>query len=214
MVRESHLFACHKFLEEMGSQILNHLAKVDFRDSQQVDSIREKIAGYIATLQNHAEWEEEFIYNKFFSKFELPSFFAEHSTLNNQAKKLIANLVTLLQLEPHLRVLQGREIYLNFRNFYASNLMHFYNEETDFLDLLQKRATDEQIRAIDKPIYQEMSSSEMLEMLERLLPPTNVYEKKKILNDLMNFNAANFACAREKILNFLTRDEVAEIFGE
>lgn len=208
MKRESHLFACHKFLEETGSQILLHLAKIDFRELNKVVIVGNEIESYVENLMNHARWEEEFIFNKFFTKDEVASFFGEHSDLECEAEKIIEELKALMNLDCQSRVSKGKQIYLDFRAFYASNLIHFYNEETNFLNLLQERATDDEIRAIDKPIYESMSSADIVEMLEQLLPPVNISEKKNILNDLKKFNVDNFECAIPEIRNILTKDEI------
>lgn len=210
-MRESHLFACHKFLEELGGQVLTHLAKVDFRNEQEVEAICSLAQDYLTTLENHAGWEEEFIFNRFFSRSEVLSMFEEHSELRNKGKSLIKELKLLSDLAPHPRIQKGKLIYLDFRKFYALNLVHFHEEETHFLEQLQKRANDEEIRAIDKPIYQSMSSKDIIEMLERLLPPTNIYEKKHILDDLKACNAPNFESALPEIIKILNQKEVAEI---
>lgn len=214
MVRESHLFSCHKFLEAVGSQILIHLAKVDLRDLQEIGIIRNQVDDYITTIGNHARWEEEFIFRKFFTKHEVSVFFGEHSDLENQGKQIIEKLTALLNLDTQSRICKGKQVYLDFRIFYAANLTHFHSEETNFLSLLQERATDDEVRAIDKPIYQSMSSSEIIEMIERLLPPTNIFEKKNILDDLRRFNSDNFEYALPKIRDLFTMEEAAEIFGE
>ena len=78
--------------------------------------------------------------------------------------------------------------------------------------MLQDRATDDEIRAIDKPIYENMSSSEIVEMLELLLPPISFSEKKNILDDLKNFNPINFDCAIPEMRKILTQEEAAEFF--
>jgi ArsR family metal-binding transcriptional regulator len=56
-----------------------------------------------------------------------------------------------------------------------------------------------------------MSDNDILEMLEQLLPPTNISEKKNILDDLRSFNTNNFELALTKIKKILTPREVAEI---
>ncbi|CDZ76132.1 hypothetical protein BN59_00398 [Legionella massiliensis] len=211
MKRESHLFACHKFLEEQGSQILICLAKVDFRNTSEIEILHKQLEDYLTTLANHARWEEEFIFNKFFTKDEVSSLFGEHSELESSGGKLIEALKELLNLSPQSRLYKGKLFYLEFRKFHAVNLIHFYDEETAFLSLLQERATDAEIRAIDKPIYQGMSDNDMVEMLELLLPPTNISEKKNILDDLRAFNANNFELALPKIQKILTSTEAAEI---
>ncbi|MFT4059093.1 MAG: hypothetical protein QM652_06040 [Legionella sp.] len=195
MKRESHLFACHKFLEELGSQILIYLAKVDFRNTAEIEILCNQLEEYVSTLTNHARWEEEFIFNKFFTQDEVESLFGEHSELEHSGEKLY----------------KGKLFYLEFRKFYAANLIHFYDEETTFLSLLQERATDAEIRAIDQPIYQDMSDNDMVEMLERLLPPTNPSEKENILDDLKAFNALNFELALPRIKKILTQKEAEEI---
>ncbi len=212
MKRESHLFACHKYLEETGSQILAYLAKVDFRNLREIENIRDQIKDYMTTIENHSRWEEEFIFNKFFAHEELPTFFGEHADLEDRAKKIIEEFKDLLNLDSRSRVYKGKLIYLDFRIFFASNLVHFYDEETILLNMLQDRATDDEIRVIDKPIYQNMSSSEIVEMLEFLLPPISFSEKKNILDDLKNFNPINFEGAIPEIRKILTQEEAAEIF--
>jgi|SRR5579862_2476483 len=212
MKRESHLFSCHKFLEEAGSQILHYLAKVDFRDSRNITIMNKLIENYITVIANHTQWEEEFIFNKFFTKNEVSTLSEEHFHIEGRANKLIEGFKMLLNLDPKLRVHQGKLIYLNFRFFYAANLIHFHCEETNFLSLLQERASDDEIRAIDKPIYQAMNSCEIVEMLKNLLPPINFIEKKNILDDLRNFNSTQFNYAIPEIQKILTQEEVNEIF--
>jgi hypothetical protein len=139
MKRESHLFACHKFLEELGSQILIYLAKVDFRNTAEIEILCNRLEEYVSTLTNHARWEEEFIFNKFFTQDEVASLFGEHSELEHSGGKLIETLNELLNLSPQSRLYKGKLLYLEFRKFYADNLIHFYDEETAFLSLLQER---------------------------------------------------------------------------
>lgn len=213
MLRESHLFACHKYLEAMGSRILLELAKLDFRDLAKVLIIIDQLEAYMSTLVNHARWEEEFIFNKFFTQTELASFFGEHSKLENNGTDIVGALKTLLDAEHPARISLAKKIYLDFRSFYASNLMHFYREETDFLRLLQAKATDSAIRAIDEPIYGSMTSGDISEMLCSLLPPANILEKRKILEDLKEFNPKNFSLAIPEIRKILSEDEAVEIFG-
>jgi len=43
MKRESHLFASHKFLEALGGRILIGLAKVDFRNTAEVEALCKEI---------------------------------------------------------------------------------------------------------------------------------------------------------------------------
>lgn len=214
MRRESHLFACHKYLEQAGSLILMQLAKADFRDSKEIRIICKQLEDYLATLHNHARWEEDFIFAKFFTKEEIAAFFSDHTHLEQKGKDIVETLKKLLDLGPLERVYQGNRVYLDFRHFYALNLAHFNTEETDLLGLLQNRATDDEIRAIDKQIYQSMSSLEIVGMLESLLPPTNISEKKKILEDIKQFNPANFATAIKGIRKILSTKEALETFGE
>src|SRR5579862_2699850 len=122
MKRESHLFASHKFLEEIGSDILCSLAKVDFRNLDAIRQIGERIEDYAATIIGHANWEDEFIFNKFFTSEELSVFLNEHTELETQAEKIIAELKTILTADTQTRVYEGKKIYLDFRNFYAFNL--------------------------------------------------------------------------------------------
>lgn len=211
MQRESHLFASHKFIEEVGSQILTRLAKADFRDLQEITTLCTQLEDYVATLANHARWEEEFIFNKFFSKEEVLSIFSEHSKLESSGEKLIKALKALLQLPPKSRLYPGKLLYLEFRKYYADNLLHLYDEETTFLSLLQERATDAEIRAIDKPIYESMSDNDIVEMLKHLLPRMNISEKKHILDDLKSFNSINFEAALPKIQTMFTPKEIVEI---
>lgn len=211
MKRESHLFACHKFLEERGAQLLISLAKVDFRDTQEVQIIYQQIENYVSTLVNHARWEEEFIFNKFFRKSEVVLLLTNHSELEHFGMQIIGEMKALLNLPSQERWPNGKQVYLDFRRFYASNLNHFYEEETSFLSLLEERASDDEIRAIDKPIYQDMGSNDILEMLEQLLPPINISEKEAILNDIKRFNNANFVFALPEIKKILSPEEVSEI---
>lgn len=116
MKRESHLFACHKFLEDLGSQILIYLAKVDFRNTPEIEILSNQLGEYVTTLTNHARWEEEFIFNKFFTQDEVTSLFGEHSELEYSGGKLIETLKELLNLPPQSRLYKGKPFYLEFRS--------------------------------------------------------------------------------------------------
>src|SRR5262249_10494893 len=153
-------------------------------------------------------------FNKFFTKSEVSVVFGEHSHLESRGKKIIDELKSLLNCDSQFSTYKGKLIYLDFRIFYASNLAHFHSEETKFLTMLQERATDNEIRAVDKPIYQNMSSSEIVEMLARLFPPINISEKKNLLEDLKNFNSTNFDYALPEIRKILAQEEAAEIFAK
>ncbi|KTD36512.1 hypothetical protein Lnau_1496 [Legionella nautarum] len=214
MKREAQLFAGHKFFEETGSQILTRLAKVDFRDIKKTELLHKQLEDYLIMLEHHARWEEEFIFNKFFTQDEVFSLFDDHSELESKGKEIITGLKLLLELPPQTRIGKGKQIYLDFRKFYASNLVHFYEEETSFLSLLQARATDEEIRAIDKPIYQGMSSGDIVEMIKQLFPPLNMSDKKNILEDLKCFNTANFESALSELRMMFRSEEFVEILGE
>jgi len=203
MLRESHLFACHKFLEERGSQILTQLAKCDFRNLQEVNVLSAQIASYLTTLKNHAHWEEEFLFKKFFAEEEISNLFEKHVDLENQAEQIIIELKSFPTISTDSRISKGKAVYLSFRIFYSANLSYFYEEETTFLGMLQARASDEEIRAIDKPIYESLSSDDMVEMLTNLLPPANTSEKKNILDDLKHFNPHNFDAALQQIKGLL-----------
>src|SRR6478735_2484332 len=111
MKRESHLFACHKFLEDLGSRILSCLAKVDFRNTQESVSLCSQLGDYVTTLKNHARWEEEFIFNRFFTKDEVSSLFGEHLELERSGEKIVEALKVLLDLPPQSRLHKGKLLY-------------------------------------------------------------------------------------------------------
>lgn len=214
MQRESHLFACHKYLEETGSQILNDLAKADFRASHVIEVICHQLQDYVTTLMNHAHWEEAFIFSRFFTHDDILSLVDEHHELECSGRKIINEFKMLLNVSPESRLSKGKLLYLDFRKFYATNLVHFYDEETTFLSMLQDRATDDEIRAIDQPVYQNMSAKDIVQMLEQLLPPANIFDKKNILEDLKSFNPSNFELALPEIQKLLQPTEATEILHE
>src|SRR5947209_6943513 len=111
MTRESHLFACHKYLEEVGGQILLRLAKCDFRDTHAIEILCSQLKDYITTLTNHACWEEEFIFKKFFTKDEVSKLLGEHSDLENSGKKIIEELTMLLESPLQSRWHKGKQVY-------------------------------------------------------------------------------------------------------
>lgn len=211
MKRESHLFASHKYFENLGSQILTCLAKVDLQDMQEVELLSNQLETYVTTLKSHARWEEEFIFNKFFNKEEILLLLEDHAELDGAGEKLLETLKVFLSFPPQSRADNGKAFYLEFRKFYADNLSHFYEEETRVLSLLQERASDEEIRAIDQLIYQSMSANDMVDMLLVLLPPVNISEKKHILKDLKAFNAHHFERAFPEIKKMLSAKEAEEI---
>lgn len=201
-----NLFSCHKFLEQSGSALLAKLAKYDTDDMKTADEIGSSIAEFSERLKGHASWEDQFIFNL------LPTEAVRHE---RNFHKRLDDEVDLIQRElssfKSLSNNSFHQIYLRFRKIYSELLSHLYDEETNLMELLCDRFSEQELRHIDHDIYKSMSADDMAAMVKELFPPCSFGEKLAVLEDLEFANPNSLRDAWPKMSCLFTEEELEKV---
>lgn len=178
------LYREHKYVSFALSELERCIAKADFTNNADIEHIQREWLAVKEMLKGHARHEEE----NFHALLE-----KKGSTIHREAhddherqEESLENLQCLLDgtLTSFDRIEAGYQFYLAYRKFVADNLLHLHEEETKLLPELQRLCTDEELRAIENPIYEIMTSDEMAEMLQVLFPHMNPSDKYAFLTDI------------------------------
>jgi len=86
--------------------------------------------------------------------------------------------------DENLKVEMGDQLYLIYRKFVGSNLLHLHEEETQILPELQRLYTDEELRLVEDATYQAMTPKQMIHMLKVLFPHMNPIDQEAFLNEI------------------------------
>ncbi len=117
------------------------------------------------------------------------------------------NLLDAVKTSPdHIEA--GYQFYLVYRKFVGDNILHLHEEETKLLPELQRLCTDEELRAIEHPIYDLMTVDEMVEMLQVLFPHMNFSDKCAFLTDIKLAEPQKFLQLWDMAQHFLSVEEM------
>ncbi len=178
------LYREHKYVSFALSELERLIAKTDFTNNAAIEYVQKEWLALKEMLKGHARHEEE----NFHALLE-----KKGSTIHREAhddherqEESLENLQRLLDgtLTSFDRIEAGYQFYLAYRKFVADNLLHLHEEETKLLPELQRLCTDEELRAIEHPIYEVMTSDEMTDMLQVLFPHMNPSDKHAFLTDI------------------------------
>lgn len=178
------LYREHKYVSFALSELERRIAKADFTNNADIEYAQQEWLAVKEMLKGHARHEEE----NFHALLE-----KKGSTVHREAhedherqEESLENLQHLLDaaFTSFDRIEAGYQFYLAYRKFVADNLLHLHEEETKLLPELQRLCTDEELRAIEHPIYEVMTSDEMKEMLQVLFPHMNPSDKYAFLTDI------------------------------
>jgi hypothetical protein len=205
------LYREHKYVSFALSELERLIAKTDFTDDAAIVHIQSEWRRIREMLEGHA-YHEEHHFHALLEK--------KGSTIHNDAnndhehqEETFMNLQHLLdgvETSPD-RVEAGYQFYLAYRKFVGDNLLHLHEEETKLLPELQKLCTDEELRAIEHPIYNVMTVEEMMEMVQVLFPHMNFSDKCAFLTDIKLAEPQKFLQLWDKADCFLTAEEVKKI---
>jgi hypothetical protein len=105
----------------------------------------------------------------------------------------------------------GYHFYLAYRKFVGDNLLHLHEEETKLLPELQRLCSDEELRAIEHPTYEVMTSEEMVEMVQVLFPHMNFSDKCAFLTDIKLAQPQKFLQLWDRANSFLSAEEIKKL---
>lgn len=205
------LYREHKYVSFALSELERLIAKTDFTDNTAVAQIQSEWQSVKEMLKGHACHEE----HNFHALLQKKGSSIHHDAHNDhehleETLKTLQCLLDAIQTSPD-RIEAGYQFYLVYRKFVGDNLLHLHEEETKLLPELQRLCTDEELRAIEYPTYEVMTSDEMVEMLQVLFPHMNFSDKCAFLTDIKLAQPKKFLALWERAAQFLSAQEIEKI---
>lgn len=193
------LYREHKYVSFALTELERLIAKTDFKDHAAVGDVQREWQSLKEMLEGHA-YHEEHHFHPLLEKRGSTVHQDAHSDHEHQ-EEMLKNLEHLLNMiessdDP---IEAGYQFYLAYRKFVGENLLHLHEEETKILPELQRLYSDEELRAIEHPIYREMTVDELKEMLEVLFPHMNPSDRSAFLSDIKEADPLKFT-AYESII--------------
>ncbi|KTC86852.1 hemerythrin domain-containing protein [Legionella brunensis] len=211
---ERRLYREHKYVTSVMNELDNKIAKTDFRDINQIKEIANGLSNVINLLTFHAKHEDEKIHtllkkHNSYVVEEIESGHQKHEAIFDHLKEKLA-LISKAESERE-KVDEGYLFYLSYRRFIAENLEHIYKEETLLMPELARLCTKEELESIDYPVYQSMTSEQMVGMLKTLFTVLNFDDKKYFITDLVDAVPDKVVESWSSIAALLTASEIADM---
>lgn len=193
------LYREHKYVSFAVSELERLIAKTDFADVAATMHVQNEWRRLREMLEGHAYHEEHHFHALLESKGSTVHQSAHHD--HEHQDQVLKNLQHLLDNIPSSQdpVEAGYQFYLAYRKFVGDNLHHLHEEETKILPELQRLCTDEELRAIEHPIYAMMTVDDMVAMLQVLFPHMNKSDKSAFLTDIQLAQPEKFALLSDRL---------------
>lgn len=177
----------HKYVCAALNDLERLIARTDFRENNEIENAKKEWMGVTEMLKAHAAYEEEKLHvllEKKGSKVHLLAH-DQHEEMDAAFPHIDSLFDAAIGEEDQdNKVETGYQLYLTFRKFVASNLLHLHEEETKILPELQRLYSDEELRLVEDSTYQLMTPDQMLDMLRVLFPHMNALDKEAFLKDI------------------------------
>jgi len=211
------LYREHKYLFSVFTQLLQKLAGLDLLDRQAFKEFKLEFKHLADLLTAHAQYEDGRIHALLKAKGSCITDIAE--TEHREQHRFLEQMANDLEVLEKEKSLEARysisyELYLKLRKFFGQNLAHFEYEEKVIMPELQRLATDEEIKAIDHQSYKQMSSEQLVHMLQVLFPHFNPEDRLVFLADIQDIVPEKFILAWPQIANLLPDEERARLLKQ
>lgn len=208
------LYREHKYVSFVLNELERLIAKTDFTDDAAIVHIQSEWQHVKEMLEGHAYHEE----HNFHTLLEKKGSTIHHEAHNDHEhqEETLKHLQDLLDAikTSHDPIEAGYQFYLTYRKFVGDNLLHLHEEETRLLPELQRLCTDEELRSIEHPTYDAMTSEEMVEMVQVLFPHMNFSDKCAFLTDIKLAEPQKFLQLWDRANSFLTAAEIKKLQSE
>ena len=186
----------HKYVSFALNDLERLIAKTDFRDSLEVERIKQEFQAVLQMLKGHAHYENnalhELLRKKGSKVYEHVEQDHKHYDMLLEDLQNKLNGVLESTLEEELLEL-GYQFYLAFRKFVGENLIHLHEEETIILPELQRLYSDEELRLVEFDTYRRMTVEQMIHMLEVLFPHMNASDREFFLGEIKDSEPEKFS---------------------
>lgn len=204
----------HKYVSAALNNVERLIAKTDFCKLEEVVSVYEAFQELKEMLQGHAEYENERLHTLLKNRNSVVYAHVEEDHAQQDAQlQEIQNLIEDVAeaTSDQEKTFAGYKLYLTYRKFVAENLLHLHEEETVILPELQRLYTDEELRQVEAQSYAEMSSENMVEMMQVLFPHMNSADRFAILSDIQSLQPEKFAAAWQGIAPTIEKNEQMQL---
>ncbi len=204
------LYREHKYVSFALNELERLIAKTDFTSDAALKQVQDEWQPVKEMLKGHAHHEEQNFHPLLEKKGS--SVHREAHNDHDHQEDALEHLQHLLDTikKSSDREETGYQFYLAFRKFVGDNLLHLHEEETKILPELQRLYTDEELRAIEHPTYDIMTTEQMVEMVQVLFPHMNFSDKFAFLTDIRLAQPKKFAELWKKANQFLSTEERAK----
>lgn len=210
----ARLYREHKYVFFFFTDMIQTMGCLDFSQKEAVDQAKDHLHHLKSLLKGHAHYEESRIHDilkkkgsSIFHQVEVQH--QDHDLYFEKAEKLLSTIDHMDN--PEDKIEMGYVYYLDLREFFAQNLLHFDYEEKVILPELQRLVGDEEIREIDAISYRQMTPDHMTQMMTVLFPHMNRDDRFAFLRDIKDSQPEKFDQAWEGIVPTLHEQEVGEL---
>ena len=200
----------HKYVSHRFNELERLVARTDFRQTEELNNIKEAFEQLIQLLEGHAKYEDDSLHVLLKRKNSVVYKHIEedHEQLDKQIASLRNLLVKISEAGTQEdKVEAGYQFYLWFRKFSGDNLIHLHEEETIILPELQRLYSDEELRNVEAATYSIMTAEELIQMLEELFPHMNPSDWQAFLADIQEAVPAKFIEVWNGIKTKMTPDQ-------
>ena len=202
----------HKYVSAALNDLERLIAQTDFCNSTAVEEVKNSLSELTELLEGHAQYENERLHlllkQKSSSILSDTDVEKEHAAQAQQLLEIRETLQAITEVDDRSKRIEiGRQLYLTYRKFVSDNLAHLHEEETQILPELQKLYSDAELQQVEAQTYREMTSEQMIEMLQILFPHMNVYDKQSILLDIFTLEPEKFETVWQTMQHSLGHNE-------
>lgn len=204
----------HKYVSHRFNEFERLAAKADFRNTDELATIKTQFESLIDLLQAHAKYEDESLHVLLKNKNSpvYKTIEDDHHAMDQEVTKLRELLANIDHSKTDDEKIEaGYQFYLWYRKFSGENLIHLHEEETIILPELQRLYTDEELREVEFKTYRQMSSADMIGMLEELFPHMNPSDWAVFLTDLNAVSPEKFSDVWDAIKHLFSERQQADL---
>jgi hypothetical protein len=190
--------------------LIQFIGSLNFSEIDAVAQAKDRMQNLKFLLEGHADYEESRIHtilkergSLLFQKAELEH--NNHTLFFEKADKCLMDIEN--RQNPADKNHLGYLFYLELREFFAQNLIHFDYEEKVILPELQRLTSDEDILEIDSQTYRQMTSDQMIHMMDVLFPHMNSDDRFTFLKDIKDCQPEKFEAAWQGIRSKIDEQE-------
>lgn len=207
-------YRAHKYVSAALNDLERLIAKTDFRNERQLNTVDQEFKALAGMLKGHAEYEDVKLHALLKKKNS-----NVHKHIEEDHGHQDEQLHAIQELVNHIskaatddeKVAAGYQLYLAYRKFVADNLIHLHEEETIILPELHRLYSDEELGQVDASTYAMMTPEQMVGMMKGLFPHMNATDRLFFLAGIKKAQPDKFKAAWEGIKSMIDSQELAEL---